>query len=68
MAHSNYKRFLVLAKLRNGEELELETNNYHKAFRRYNDWSIMTTLEKVRFIDLESAINGDEFSFTNPVN
>lgn len=65
---SDLKRFLVLANFRNGEELELETNNYNKAFRHYNAWSVMTTLEKVRFIDFESAVNGDEFSFTNPVN
>jgi len=59
------KRFLVLAEFKNGEEKELETNFYKKAFRQYDAWSRIETLSSVRMIDMNSERIGDMFSFTN---
>ncbi len=62
---SESKKFIVLAEFKNGEEKELETNFYKKAFNQYDAWTRVETLSTVRMIDMHSERIGDMFSFTN---
>tara|TARA_R100001594_G_C3834419_1_gene214140 strand:- start:90 stop:278 length:189 start_codon:yes stop_codon:yes gene_type:complete len=58
------KQYLVIAEFKNGQELELYTNVYRKAFSQYDMWTKDEGLDNVRMIDMYSNKIGDMFSYT----
>ena len=58
------KQYLVLAEFKDGQELELYTNFYRKAFSQYDMWTKDQGLDNVRMIDMYSDKIGDMFSYT----
>ena len=58
------KQYLVVAEFTDGQELELYTNVYRRAFSQYETWTKDKRLDNVRMIDMHSDRIGDMFSYT----